>query len=73
MEVNMVRVNLIKRGKIIHAGFKAIVEGEENTYSLCNRRWSVDDIVIEDEDKEITCKRCLKKIAKIDKDGFVRL
>jgi hypothetical protein len=67
------RVNLIKRGKITHVGFKAKVWGEVNLYSLCNQRYCVEDKVSEGVDTEVTCKRCLKKMAKADKNGVVTL
>jgi hypothetical protein len=67
------RVNLIKRGKVTHVGFKAKVMGEVNLYSLCNQRWSADDKVSEGEDTEVTCKRCIKKMSKADKDGYVKI
>lgn len=65
------RVNLIKRGKRTHVGFKATCMGEENIYSLCNQRWCTDDKVSEGEDTEVTCKRCLKKMSKADENGRV--
>lgn len=67
------KVNLIQRGKITHVGFKAKVMGDVNIYSLCNQRWSADDKVSEGEDIEVTCKRCLKKMSKMDEDGRVIL
>lgn len=65
------KVNLIKRGKITHVGFKAKVMGQVDVYSLCNQRMDCSDVVSIGEDTEVTCKRCLKKMAKADEHGRV--
>lgn len=67
------KVHLVKRGKITHAGFKAKVMGDIDVYSLCNQRMDCSDIVSIGEDTEVTCKRCLKKMTKADEHGRVIL
>lgn len=67
------KVNLIKRGKITHVGFKARVMGDVAVYSLCNQRMDCSDVVSIGKDTEVTCKKCLKKMAKVDEYGRVIL
>lgn len=47
--------------------------GDIDVYSLCNQRMDCSDVISIGEDTEVTCKRCLKKMAKADKDGRVIL
>jgi hypothetical protein len=63
------KVYLIKRGKITHVGFKAKVMGDIDVYSVCNQRMDCSDVIYIGEDTEVTCKRCLKKMAKADEHG----
>ncbi|MCE5221881.1 MAG: hypothetical protein LLF98_11640 [Clostridium sp.] len=67
------KVHLVKRGKIVHVGFKARVMGDIDVYSACNQRMDVSDTVSIGEDSEVTCKRCLKKISKADEHGRIVL
>lgn len=67
------KVNLIKRGKIIHVGFEARVMGEVNKYSACNQRWDANDKTTIGTDEEVTCKRCKKIIEKTDEYGRIIL
>lgn len=67
------KVRLIKRNKIVHIGFEARVDGEVNIYSICNKRWYCDDKVSTGEDSEVTCKRCQKRLSKVNNDGYVTL
>jgi hypothetical protein len=63
------RVNLIKRNKLIHAGFKM------NGYMVsgCNLRWDMRDKVTEGDAPEVTCKRCKKLLERADENGHVVL
>ena len=67
------KVRLVKRNKITHCGFVARVWGEIATYSICNKRWDCNDKTSMGEESEVTCKRCLKILAKTDDDGCVIL
>jgi hypothetical protein len=67
------KVYLVKRGKITHTGFKAKVMGDIDVYSLCNQRMDCSDVVSIGEDTDVTCKRYLKKMAKVDEHGRVIL
>lgn len=66
-------MRLIKRNKIIHIGFKAKVDEEVNTYSICNKRYDVADKVFIGDRRDVTCKRCKKKMESIDEDGCIIL
>lgn len=67
------KVELIRRGKITHVGFKGNIEGKIQTFSACNKRSDVTDKVLIGESSEITCKRCLKILSRADENGCVRL
>ena len=68
-------VILIKRNKITHCGVhcKDNFSRQILEISICNCRWDVEDKVSTGDIKEVTCKRCLKKIAKADENGYITL
>lgn len=67
------RVNLVKRNKLIHCGFK--INRYDGTYivSACNGAWDCKDKVSEGNASEVTCKRCKKLLEKADEKGNVKL
>ena len=67
------KIYLIKRNKLIHCGLKIRHWGEVITISVCNQRWVDNDIVTKGDSTEVTCVKCLKKLATADSDGCVKL
>ena len=67
------KVRLIKRNKLIHCGFVGRAWDEIKTYSACNKKWVDEDKTSMGDEKEVTCKKCLKILAKCDSDGSVKL
>ena len=59
------KVNLVKRNKLIHTGFRM------NGYMVsgCNTTWDIRDKVEEGNSSEVTCKRCKKLLEKADENG----
>lgn len=66
------RVNLIKRNKLIHCGFR-VRNGGVYMVSACNCTWDIKDTVSEGNASEVTCKRCKKLLEKADSKGSVKL
>lgn len=64
-------VNIVKRKKKLHCGFKVRMGGTVRIVSLCNKTWSIDDEVYEDVSTEVTCRSCLKLLAKADETGYI--
>ena len=63
------KVNLVKRNKLIHAGFRV------NGYMVsgCNTVWDIRDKVTEGDSSDVTCKRCKKLLERVDENGHVIL
>ncbi len=66
------RVNLVKRNKLIHCGFK-VYNGGWYMVSACNCTWDIKDKVEEGNASEVTCKRCKKLLEKANEDGSIRI
>jgi|GEM_PF-1819522 len=66
-------VNIVKRKKILNCGSKFRIGREIKHLSVCSGVWNIDDVVYEAKAEEVTCKRCLKILAKADEDGKVKL
>lgn len=64
------QVFIIQRGKTKHCGARTC--GHIKIFSLCNRVWDERDVVTEEHESEVTCKRCQKIMAKA-KNGVVTL
>jgi len=64
-------VNIVKRRKTLHCGTRVRMSGNIKIASVCNNTWALTDEVYEAEAKEVTCKRCLKILAKADEDGKI--
>ncbi|MBP2652609.1 MAG: hypothetical protein H6Q73_178 [Firmicutes bacterium] len=65
-------VNIVKRKKLLHCGFKVRLGGDVKIASVCNNTWNLADEVYEDISSSVTCKRCKKILEKADEDGCVR-
>ena len=66
-------VNIVKRKKRLHCGFKIrMAYGEIKIVSLCNKVWCIEDKTYEADSSEVTCKTCLKMLAKADESGCVK-
>jgi len=66
-------VNIIKRGKRLHCGIRARIAGDIKLVSACNTTWNIDDETYKANTQEVTCKSCLKILAKADENGRVNL
>jgi hypothetical protein len=66
-------VTLIKRSKTIHCGALIKMGKEVKLISVCNKVWHIKDRAQDGKTEEVTCKRCLKILAKADEDGKVML
>lgn len=68
------QVVLVKRNKVIHCGLR-IMGTDDKLYdiSICNKIWDIKDKSSIGNAKEVTCKRCQKKLAKADENGRVTL
>lgn len=64
-------VNIIERKKRLHCGFKVRMGGSVKLASVCNKVWTLDDKTYEANSSEVTCKTCLKVLAKADESGRV--
>lgn len=65
-------VNIIERKKRLHCGFKVKMGGSVKLASICNQVWTLDDETYEANSSEVTCKTCLKMLAKADESGRVK-
>jgi hypothetical protein len=65
-------VNIIERKKRLHCGFKVKMGGVVRLASICNQMWHLDDKTHEAESSEVTCKTCLKMLARADENGKVK-
>lgn len=63
------RVNLVKKNKTVHVGFKM------NGYMVsgCKLEWDVRNKICEGDASEVTCKRCKKLLERADENGHVVL
>ncbi len=64
-------VNIIERKKRLHCGFKVRMGYDIKLASICNQVWCLDDKTYEAMSSEVTCKSCLKLLAKADESGKV--
>lgn len=64
-------VNIIDRKKRLHCGYKVRMAGEIKLASICNQVWCLEDKTYEADSSEVTCKTCLKMLAKADESGRV--
>ena len=65
------RILLIKRGKVTHAGIRTSLDKTTYRISVCSGLWNEDDKTKIGEETEVTCKRCLKVLARCDDNGVV--
>ncbi|MBP2661996.1 MAG: hypothetical protein H6Q69_5028 [Firmicutes bacterium] len=65
-------VNIVKRKKTLHCGYKVRMGGNVKTVSACNCTWNLYDEVYEANASEVTCKRCQKLLEKANEDGYVK-
>jgi hypothetical protein len=66
-------VNIVKRRKNLHCGSRVRMGGSIKIVSVCNCTWMLTDEIYEADSKEVTCKKCLKLLAKADEKGRVEL
>ncbi|MBP2664779.1 MAG: hypothetical protein H6Q71_2727 [Firmicutes bacterium] len=64
-------VNIVKRKKTLHCGFKVRLGSDVKIASVCNKTWHLEDEVYEDISSSVTCKRCQKILEKANEDGYV--
>lgn len=66
-------VNIIERRKLLHCGIKVRATGKTMLVSACNQIWNANDKTYELPAEKVTCKRCIKILAKADENGKVNL
>ena len=66
-------VNIVKRRKTLHCGIKVRMGSSIKLVSACNTTWDMRDETYEADSETVTCKRCLKILAKADESGKIRL
>lgn len=65
------KINLVKRGRVVHAGIAARNNGQKYLISVCNGRWCCEDTTSIGESTEVTCKRCLKYVKEAEENNGI--